>query len=149
MPYTYEYPRPAVTVDCILFSIENQRQEVLLIQRKFSPFKNSWAFPGGFVDMDETLEHAIVRELEEETGIKKIELNQLQAFSKIDRDPRQRTISIVFYAFVNKEDCEIQAGSDAENVKWFSLKNIPCLAFDHDTILKTAIEKFNLEIIND
>lgn len=141
MSYTYEYPRPAVTVDCILFSEENQKQEILLIQRKFPPFQNSWAFPGGFVDMDETLEAAIVRELEEETGIKKIELNQLQAFSEIDRDPRQRTISIVFYAFVKKEDCKIQAGSDAENVKWFSLQNIPSLAFDHDKILMIAMEK--------
>ncbi|MBI9038530.1 MAG: NUDIX hydrolase [Bacteroidales bacterium] len=149
MSYTYEYPRPAVTVDCILFSIENLRQEVLLIQRKFPPFKNSWAFPGGFVDMNETLEHAILRELEEETGITKVELNQLQAFSKIDRDPRQRTISVVFYAFVNKEDCRIKAGSDAENVKWFSLKNIPCLAFDHDTVLKTATEKLNIKIVGD
>ena len=145
MSFTYEYPRPAVTVDCILFTKENQKHEVLLIQRKFPPFQNSWAFPCGFVDMDETLEHAIVRELEEETGIIDVELNQLQAFSEIDRDPRQRTISIVFYAFVKKEDCKIQAGSDAKNVKWFSLQNIPCLAFDHDKILKTTIEKLKIK----
>ena len=145
MSYTYEYPRPAVTIDCILFTKENRNQEVLLIQRKFPPFQNYWAFPGGFVDMNETLEHAIVRELEEETGITKIELNQLQAFSEIDRDPRQRTISIVFYAFVKKEDCKIQAGSDAKNVKWFFLQNIPCLAFDHDKILKIAMRKLKRE----
>ncbi len=141
MSYTYEYPRPAVTVDCILFSKENEQTEILLIQRKFPPFQYSWAFPGGFVDMDETLEYAIARELEEETGIRKIELNQLQAFSEIDRDPRQRTISIVFYAFVKKDDCKIRAGSDAEKVKWFSLQNVPSLAFDHNKILKIAVEK--------
>lgn len=136
MAYTYEYPRPAITVDAVIFSKD---KHLLLIQRKHPPFKGYWAFPGGFVNMDETLEDAVARELFEETGIKNIQLTQFHAFSDINRDPRHRTISIVFIGIV-EEKTLLKAGDDAENALWFDFENIPNLAFDHREILLNAIE---------
>lgn len=136
MPYTYDYPRPAITVDAVIFS---KNKQVLLIQRNNPPFKGFWAFPGGFVDMNETLEEAVARELYEETGIKNITLNQFQAFSGINRDPRHRTISIVFTGIIEKI-IETKAGDDAGNAEWFDIINIPDLAFDHNEILLKVTE---------
>lgn len=137
--FTYNYPRPAVTVDAILIS---SKRSVLLIERGREPFKGTWALPGGFVDMDESLETACKRELEEETGIQVREVKQFKAYGDVNRDPRQRTISVVFYAYSNTE-IEPNAGDDAVNARWFSLADLPELAFDHARIL----EEFKGEVL--
>jgi 8-oxo-dGTP diphosphatase len=137
--YTYKYPRPAVTVDILVF--RKKMSEVLLIKRLHPPFEGKWALPGGFMDMDETLEAAAVRELEEETGLSGIELKQLHAFSALDRDPRHRTVSVAFYGVLENEQTLARAGSDAKEAEWFNLNDLPPLAFDHDKILKTAFKK--------
>lgn len=138
MSYTYDYPRPALTVDALIFR-NNTETEVLLIQRKFEPFKNCWALPGGFVDMDEDLEVAAHREIEEETRITGLELQQLQTFGKPGRDPRGRVISVVFWGKC-KDDSTLMAGDDAKEVQWFTVSKLPKLAFDHEEILKKAFE---------
>ena len=144
MSFTYKYPRPALTVDSLVFYKDNSDIRILLIQRANPPFKNSWAFPGGFVDMDETLKNAASRELFEEAGIQNIDLEQLYAFDEIDRDPRHRTISVVFYGFSKSLNIKIKAGDDAKNVAWYSLNDLPELAFDHKSILNFAIKKLEL-----
>jgi len=144
MGYTYEYPRPAVTVDCLVFSKENGHLYLLLIQRDRPPFENSWALPGGFVEIDEDLDEAAYRELKEETDISDIKLNQFRAFGKPGRDPRGRTISIVYYGFVDTEKTTAIAGSDARNVDWFDVTDLPPLAFDHDKIIEMALQELGL-----
>ena len=144
MPYTYNYPRPAVTIDCLLFYKTNNQTYLLLIQRKQSPFKEKWAFPGGFVEIDENLEDAAYRELKEETGITNTTLYQFKTYGDIDRDPRGRTISVVYYGIVNPEAQTAQAGSDAKAAKWFPIDNLPELAFDHDKIIREALEEYEL-----
>jgi len=139
MTYTYKYPRPALTVDCVIFSADTGNREVVLIQRENYPFEGMWALPGGFVDMDETVEEAAARELKEETGLSGMDLEQLHTFSAIDRDPRGRTISVVFYGFADKDEKSIVAGSDARNVKWFNIDNLPELGFDHNEIIDLAL----------
>jgi 8-oxo-dGTP diphosphatase len=129
--YTYSYPRPAVTVDAILIS---PNKSVLLIERGREPYKGQWALPGGFIDMDEELETACRRELEEETGIRVGELKQFKAFGGVNRDPRHRTISVIFYAFTTEELIP-QAGDDAARAQWFPINQLPELAFDHELIL--------------
>jgi len=138
MTYTYQYPRPAVTVDAIVISPNNS---VLLIERGREPYKGQWALPGGFIDMEEELETACQRELEEETGIRIEELKQFKAFGSVNRDPRHRTISVIFYAFTEHEIVAC-AGDDASNVQWFSLDHLPELAFDH----KQVLDEFKLEV---
>ncbi len=138
MSYTYTYPRPAVTVDIILVTKQDQPR-ILLIQRKNDPFKDHWAFPGGFLDMDEELINAASRELKEETGIAVKELHQFKSYGTLNRDPRGRTVSVVFYAFINKE-LHTQAMDDAKDAQWFHLNKMPKLAFDHDTILAEFTE---------
>jgi len=135
--YCYEYPRPAVTVDAAILTEKENEMWVLLIQRKREPFKDYWALPGGFVDENETLEEAIVREVREETGIilSLNEIQQFKAYSDPHRDPRQRTITMVFVAFV-ASDIFFEAGDDAQKAKWFALSNLPLLAFDHGLILQ-------------
>lgn len=137
MPYTYPYPRPAVTVDAVIFRVQNEQKEVLLIQRKHPPFEHQWALPGGFVEMDENLETAAKRELKEETGLTDIPLHQFFAFGNPGRDPRHRTISIAYWG-EQKEPQELQAGDDAKNARWFSLDKLPDTAFDHKDIIATA-----------
>lgn len=137
--FSYQYPRPAVTVDAILI---NPHQEVLLIERGREPYKGKWALPGGFIDMDESLETACARELREETGLVIENLKQFRAFGDVHRDPRHRTISVIFYAFTEGK-LNAQAGDDAASVKWFSISHLPELAFDHRQIL----DEFILEII--
>jgi len=137
--HSYSYPRPAVTVDAILISKQNS---VLLIERGREPFKGKWALPGGFIDMDEPLETACMRELEEETGIRISELKQFKTFGAVDRDPRHRTISVVFYAFTENE-LIARAGDDAAKVQWFPIGQLPELAFDHQLIL----EEFKAEVL--
>ncbi len=139
--YCYEYPRPALTVDCIILTEVLNEIKILLIKRRYAPFKDKWAFPGGFVDMDETAEEAAKRELEEETGLIADDLIQIHTFSNVDRDPRGRTVSVVYYSKVIYEDVEIKAGDDAGEVSWFSIKNVPELAFDHQEILEYTLNK--------
>lgn len=134
MNYSYKYPRPAVTVDIIIIRDACADPEILLIQRLIHPYKDQWAIPGGFVDMDETAEQAAERELSEETGLENIILNQFRTYSAVDRDPRGRTITIVFTG-VARMDAEPKYGSDAKNVQWFKINNLPKLAFDHELIL--------------
>lgn len=138
MSYTYTYPRQALTVDAAVFRRRSERIEVLLIQRKNPPFQGSWALPGGFVDMDETLEAAVSRELHEETGLQNIELTQMQAFSTLGRDPRGPTVSIVFLGTLNNNQKAI-AGDDASKASWFLIDKLPSLGFDHDAVLEMAV----------
>ncbi len=146
MSYTYKYPRPALTVDALVFA--GNRQDgfsLLLIRRKNEPFKGHWAIPGGFVDMDETLEEAVVRELEEETNIRLEKMEQLHAFSAIDRDPRHRTVSVAFTGIIEARQ-QAKGGDDAAEAKWFSTNRLPELAFDHQEIIGLAIKKLKLNV---
>ncbi len=140
MPYQYKYPRPALTIDAVVFKKDADDTFVLLIQRKNPPYKNRWALPGGFVDMDETLEESAARELQEETGLSDVNLKQLRAFSALERDPRGRTISVVFWGILNSDN-KISAGDDAAKVQWFNIKSLPPLAFDHREVLEIALQK--------
>lgn len=141
MIYTYAYPRPAVTVDIIVTRTLKDSTQILLIERKNEPFKNQWALPGGFVDIDEEIEDAAYRELTEETSISDIKLNQYRTFGKPGRDPRGRTISIIYFGILTNEKQKIEAGDDAKNLKWFSIDELPELAFDHDQIIKSFLEQ--------
>jgi len=136
-PYCYEYPRPAVTVDIVVVSRAEPRQ-VLLIRRKHEPFADMWAIPGGFVEMDEALEDAARRELQEETGVRGGRLEQLATFGDPGRDPRGRTISVVYLAEVDAGKLSPRADDDAAEVGWHPLQRLPPLAFDHRQILATA-----------
>ena len=146
MEYTYKYPRMLITVDALVFLKDdsNKTPKILLIQRKNIPFQGYYALPGGFVDMDETLKDAATRELNEETGLMNVELTQLAAFDKIDRDPRDRNICIAYYGFTTPENSSITGGDDAENAQWFSLNNLPKLAFDHSDVIEFARNKINI-----
>jgi 8-oxo-dGTP diphosphatase len=135
--YTYNYPRPCVTVDVVLLTKE-AAPRVLLIRRGGEPFAGAWALPGGFVNMDETLEKSARRELEEETGLKVGELTQLHTFGDPGRDPRSRTISVVYLGYVHASSASATAGDDASEVRWFPLRRPPELAFDHGEILTLA-----------
>lgn len=132
MSFCYEYPRPAVCVDIIL--IDAHSDSVLLIQRKNEPFRGFWAFPGGFVDENEDLLDAANRELYEETMVKELNLQQFKTYGKPGRDPRGHVISVVFYGICSHKP-DIQSGDDAKNAEWFSMKNLPKLAFDHEKII--------------
>ncbi len=140
MEYTYKYPRPAVTADCIVITNE-PLPKVLLIQRGADPFKGAWAFPGGFMNMDETTEQCAIRELEEETGLKVTKLHQIGAYSKVDRDPRGRTITVAYLAMVDSPKVVI-GQDDAAKADWFPITDIPHLAFDHYDIIKDAVAVF-------
>jgi len=141
--YTYKYERPAVTVDILLFSLRGQTPEILLIQRKNEPFKGKWAIPGGFIEIDESLEGAAVRELKEETNISISEekLEQLYTFGKPDRDPRTRVITVAYFAIIDPDDVKPKADSDASDIRWFPCNNLPQLAFDHQKIIEMALER--------
>ena len=141
MSYTYEYPRPAVCTDIIVFTKTAFSTEILLIKRKFDPFKDHWALPGGFLDMNEEIENAAYRELEEETSITEIKLEQFKTFGKIGRDPRGRTVSVVYFGFFPEtEKNKAIANSDAAEANWFNIESLPPLAFDHEEIIKLAIK---------
>lgn len=132
--YSYKYPRPALTVDALVYVKEKSTFSVLLIQRGIEPFKGKWALPGGFVNMDELLETACKRELEEETGLLVEQMTQFKTFDAVDRDPRHRTISVVFSAEL-PEKTEVKGNDDAAHAKWFPISNLPEMAFDHREIL--------------
>ena len=141
MEYTYKYPRPAVTADCVVITRETE-PKVLLIQRAIEPYKGCWAFPGGFMNMDETTEQCAIRELEEETGLKLDTMHQIGAYSKVDRDPRGRTITVAYLAIIDKP-VQVNGQDDAAKAEWFPINNLPHLAFDHQEIMTDA--KLKLE----
>lgn len=138
--YTYAYPRPALTVDAIVVAGEPGNYWLLLIERKKEPFIGQWALPGGFVDIDESLEHACLRELNEETGLELATMEQFRVFDAIGRDPRHRTISVVFYAFISEKKA-VTGSDDAERAEWFSLDKLPPLAFDHSEIIELFLSQ--------
>ena len=137
MEYTYKYPRPAVTADCVVITKEEE-PKVLLIERGAEPFKGSWAFPGGFMNMDETTEHCAIRELEEETGLKVTKMLQIGAYSKVDRDPRGRTVTVAYLAIVDAP-IAVTGQDDAAKAQWLPINTLPPLAFDHEDIMRDAI----------
>jgi 8-oxo-dGTP diphosphatase len=141
MSHTYEYPRAALTVDCVVFGFDEAELKVLLIQRGIPPFKGKWALPGGFVRVDETVDDAARRELLEETGLKNVFLEQLYTFGAVERDPRERVVSVAYYALVKLAAHPVAGASDASAAAWFSIARTPALAFDHSEILETALTR--------
>jgi 8-oxo-dGTP diphosphatase len=135
--YCYKYPHPAVTADCVIFGFDGLNLKVLLIQRGIEPFKGRWAFPGGFMQMDETIEECARRELQEETGLVVNTVEQFHIFSDVNRDPRERVLTVAHYALVRLAD--VEGGDDAARAQWFAQDEIPSLAFDHDRILRMAL----------
>ncbi len=142
LKYSYTYPRLAMTVDTIIVSSKDNRKMILLIQRKFDPFQNFWALPGGFVGMEETLQQAAVRELYEETGLRNIRLNQFFTFDAIGRDPRHRTVTTVFCGNIDIP-MPVTGGDDANHADWFPIDSLPEMAFDHAQIIR----KFEKEML--
>ena len=142
--YHYKYPHPSVTTDCVIFGFDGTRMKVLLVQRGIEPYKGRWAFPGGFLQMDESAEEGALRELREETGLSGAFIRQFHTFSAPDRDPRERVITIAFYALVRIE--EVTGGDDAADARWFALDEVPQLAFDHDQILRKAEQALRQQI---
>lgn len=147
MGFTYNFPRPAVTTDTLVFREGKECIEVLLIKRKKEPYKDFWALPGGFLEIEETPLEGARRELIEETNLDIEVLKEVGTFGDIDRDPRGRTITIVFYTFIHDNQQVAQPKSDAAEVKWFSVKNIPSMAFDHSDIFKEGLLKLKSHII--
>lgn len=135
-----------MTVDCVVFGLDDSELKVMLIQRGIAPFKGKWALPGGFVRVDETLDAAARRELEEETGLHNIFLEQLYTFGAVDRDPRERVVSVAHYALINLSEHNVHAASDASAAAWFGVHDVPSLAFDHAEILQMALERLRSKV---
>lgn len=136
LKYSYKYPHPSVTTDCVIFGFDGVKLKVLLVERGMAPYKGRWAFPGGFLNMDESAEEGALRELKEETGLEGAYIRQFHTFSAPQRDPRERVITIAYYALVKMQ--EVKGGDDASDARWFALDEVPPLAFDHDQILRKA-----------
>jgi 8-oxo-dGTP diphosphatase len=141
LKYQYEFQRPALATDCVIFGFDGGELKLLLIEREREPFKNKWALPGGFVFMEETTEASAKRILLEKVGIKNVFIEQLYTFSEVDRDPRERIVSVSYFALVNKHQYELIAGRDTVKAEWFELSKLPRLAFDHSKIVKLAIQR--------
>ncbi|MFW6261942.1 MAG: NUDIX hydrolase [Spirochaetota bacterium] len=144
--YTYQYPHPAVTVDCVVFGLADDELNILLIQRDLEPYQGAWALPGGFVKMDEDLNTAARRELQEETGVRDLYLEQLYTFGEPDRDPRERVITVAYFAIVNLFDHPVAASTDARRAGWFGCDDLPELAFDHAHIVAMAIDRLRAKV---
>ncbi len=144
MSYTYEYPRASVTVDIAVFCKFDDGLKILLIQRGRPPFEGRWALPGGFIEMDEKLVDSARRELEEETGLKDVELKQFATYGDPGRDPRGRTVSVVYYGFVAPRMSAVRGGDDARKAAWFSPQDLPALAFDHKTIISDLMMRIEI-----
>ncbi len=142
--FCYKYPHPAVTTDCVIFGFDGTKLKVLLIKRGIEPYKGRWAFPGGFVNMDESCERGALRELKEETGLTGAYIEQFHTFSEPNRDPRERVITVAYYALVRIQD--VIGGDDAAQAAWFALDETPQLAFDHDRILREAMKRLRERI---
>jgi 8-oxo-dGTP diphosphatase len=140
------YERPSVTVDVVIFSLHQEDLQVLLIQRKYEPYQGAWAIPGGFVQMDESLEEAARRELLEETAVSNVYLEQLFTFGKPDRDPRTRVITVAYIALVPHDAIQPRAGDDAADAAWFSMNDLPDLAFDHQEIIDYALTRLRYKL---
>lgn len=136
--YTYNYPHPAVTTDSVIFGFDGSSINILLIERGIEPFKFAWALPGGFLRMNETVEEGAKRELCEETNIRDIYLEQFHVFSAVGRDPRERVLTVAFFALISKNDFKLIAGDDASKAQWFDWNHLPPLAFDHEGIISMA-----------
>lgn len=142
--YHYMYPHPSVTTDCVIFGFDGTKIHVLLVKRGIEPYKGKWAMPGGFLRMDECAEVGARRELEEETGLKTAYIQQFHTFTEPGRDPRERVITIAYYALVRMQ--EVKGGDDAADARWFPIDEIPALAFDHDMILRMALKELRKQI---
>lgn len=148
MPYTYEFPRPGLAADTVLFGLDDQALQVLLIERANEPFAGCWALPGGFVEMDESIDDAARRELCEETGVDLPagRLEQLQAFGAVDRDPRGRTVAVAYMGVIKIDEFPARAASDARRLAWFPRTMLPALAFDHAVMVRLAYERLVLKL---
>ena len=144
LKYCYKYPRPSVTTDCVIFGFDAEGLSVLLVERGIEPYKGHWAFPGGFLQMDEDAETGARRELREETGFEATTIEQFGTFTDVNRDPRGRVITIAYYALVSKG--EVAGADDAADARWFPIDQIPPLAFDHDRILRVALKTLKEKI---
>ena len=142
--YCYRYPHPAVTTDCVIFTFHDSRLKILLIQRGVEPFKGEWALPGGFIRMDESAEECASRELREETGVDNKNVKQFQTFSRPDRDPRERVITIAFYSLMKWQ--EVEGADDAMNAEWKDIDSLPPLAFDHEQIVREGLQRLRHDI---
>lgn len=138
--YCYQYPHPAITADCLVFACDGAVTKLLLIERRHEPCKGRWAFPGGFMNINETADAAARRELQEETGLTVGELHQVGAYTAVERDPRERVVTIAYYAELDSV-AAVEAADDAFRACWWSLDDLPELAFDHAEILRDALEK--------
>jgi 8-oxo-dGTP diphosphatase len=143
---SYQFPHPAVTVDCVVFGLDDGDLKVLLIQRDLEPFQGRWALPGGFLRMEESLDDAARRELAEETGVRDLFLEQLYTFGEPGRDPRERVVTVAYYAIVNLFEHRVKADTDARSVGWFEVDGVPELAFDHQTILDAALKRLRAKV---
>ena len=144
LKYCYRYPHPSVTTDCVIFGFDGAKLRVLLVQRGIEPYKGSWAFPGGFLKMNESAEEGALRELQEETGLEGAYIRQFHTFTEPQRDPRERVISIAYYALVRMQ--EVKGGDDAADARWFALAAVPELAFVHDRIPRKAEQALRQQI---
>lgn len=144
--YEYQYPHPAVTVDVVIFTIRDRQLKLLLVRRAGEPYQGRWALPGGFVHLEEGLEEAARRELDEETGVSGVFLEQLYTFGQVDRDPRERVITVAYYALIPSDKLQIRAATDAEAVGWFGMDELPELAFDHAEIVEMAHERLTAKL---
>jgi len=146
MSFTYKHPHPAVTVDGVVFGFDESDLKLLLIRRKVEPSKDAWALPGGFVRIGESLEAAARRELNDETGVENLYLEQLFTFGEPKRDPRERVISVAYYALVKLAEHKVRAASDAAEVAWFPVAELPKLAFDHESIVEVGLRRLKAKV---
>ncbi|AQT68003.1 Bifunctional NMN adenylyltransferase/Nudix hydrolase [Anaerohalosphaera lusitana] len=142
--YTYSWPRPAVTCDALVFRTDTPTPQLLLIQRGTEPFKGNWAFPGGYVDIDEELHHAAARELAEETGLQNMDLKQYKTVGTIGRDPRGRQITVVYWGIADPSNTDVKGADDADLAQWFPVDDLPPMAFDHAEIAASALKELSI-----